>query len=47
MNINVLVAYTENIARGLAITLNNGWRINGVYNECFAVLVGDQSWGWG
>ena len=47
MNINVLASYTENIARGLEIMLNNGWRINAVYNECFAVLVGDQSWGWG
>ena len=27
--------------------LNNGSRIDGVYNECLVVWVGDHSWGWG
>ena len=48
MNTDVLASYTQNIARGPAITLNNDSRINAVYNGRLAVRVGgDHGRGWG
>ena len=40
MNTDVLASYTQKIARGPAITLNNDSRINAVYSGRLPVRVG-------
>ena len=49
MNTDVLASYTQKIARGPAITLNNDSRINAVYSGRLPVRVGwyhGRGWDW-